>query len=589
MAKRRSRNPRICWGRGAEAVDTPRILARRISLADSGGFVIQQDATWKLFRGSRRHTTLAVLSVILLSTLLRLPLLQWPFAEHPDGFCCGHPDEVIHYDLVRAFRSGSDPGSYPPGLAFVTLMALKTPAAAATASLVPAVASEDRRDQIRVIAMARILSLAFSGVAILFLYLICLEIGLLPWLAATAAPLLGLAPLYAVQTAYGLADALNVALVLASSFFFLRWHRRPALHLELLFGLLLGGVFAVKLVGVVIGIPLLLSMIARSPSRRRTSLAIGIALIVGVGAFSGGHLRFASLPSMFQKVVVENARAARIEPGWNLIHHALSLIAGMGALFVLLLLFSIGGWMISRVGAGRSLRAVRVLGSMPAVGIGSALYFLCICFSSNPFTRHMLPVYPFLILFVLRALGERLRFRASPRLRIALPPVLFACALGYNAFATWPLLQSFVHDPLDQASRWVRSETSYEPRLEAFRNFPPVRVPAGTDVSDGSQELMIVHSAWLGRFTGSWWLKAAPSDLRDVYHFEGTFEEVRFWQKLTAGETTEWRVRASFGDDWNTPERLFLERIGRGYDQFVTAGRAYVVTRNGPFQLDRPR
>jgi hypothetical protein len=74
-----------------------------------------------------------------------------------------------------------------------------------------------------------------------------------------------------------------------------------------------------------------------------------------------------------------------------------------------------------------------------------------------------------------------------------------------------------------------------------------------------------------------------------VYHFDGSFEEVRFWQRLMAGEPTEWRVRASFGEDWNTPERLFLGLVGRGYDQFVTAGRAYVVTRNGSLPADRSR
>lgn len=538
-----------------------------------------------------RGPAVAVVLVIGLATLLRLPLLSWPFAEHPDALCCGHPDEIAQYDLVSAFRSGSDPGFYPPGLAFLTFLSLKTPAGAAVASLVPpAVVSEERRDRIRVIAMARILSLAVSGVAVFLLYLVCIESGLSPWLAATSAPLLALAPLYGVQTTYALADGLHVALLLASIYVFLTWHRRPRLHQEIPFGLLMGGVFAVKLVGLVIGIPPLVSMIVRSSSRRRTSLAIGVSLFVGACAFSGGHMRFASIFSMFQKIVVENARATRIRPGWNAVHHFFSLVPGMGALFLLLLLLSIGWWLIARAGARRPSPAIRVLDPLPAVGIGSVLYFLGICFSSNPFTRHMLPVYPFLILVVLGTIDSLLRARASPRLRTSLAHLLFFGAVAYNAFAIWPLLRSFVHDPLDQASAWVRAETTYEPRLAALRNFPPVpSVQAGPSGSDGSEKLMIVHSAWLGRFTGSWWLKPAPADMRDVYHFDGSFEEVRFWQKLMAGEPTEWRILASFGENWNTPERLFLARIGRGYDQFVTAGRAYIVTRNGSLRENPPK
>lgn len=544
----------------------------------SGSPVISEDTTGRrVVESLRSRTTIAVLSVIVLSTLLRLPLVQWPYAEHPDAPCCGNPDEATHYELVRAFRSESDPGSYPPGLAFLTFLALRTPARAAVSALVPpTVASEDHRDRIRVIAVARILCLSFSAVAVLLLYLICIEAGLSRWLAATSAPLLGLAPLYGIQTTFALADAPNVALLLASIYVFLKWHRRRQLSYEILFGLILGGVFAVKLVGVVIGIPLMVSMILRSPSRRRTALAIGVSLFVGVYAFAGGHMRFASISSVFQKVVVENVRATRIRPGWNAVHHLLSLLPGMGALFILLLMISIGWRLIARVRAWR----VRALDPLPAVGIGSLLYFLAICFSSNPFVRHVLPLYPFLILFVLVTTDALLRTRFSPGRGATVGSLLFACALAYNTFTSWPLARSFVDDPLDEASAWVRAETAFEPRVEAFRNFPPVPSVRARPAPPGApEELMIVHSAWLGRLTGSWWLRPAPKEVRDVYHFDGSFEELRFWQKLMAGELTEWRVLASFGDDWNTPERLFLSLIGRGYDQFVTAGRAYVVAR----------
>lgn len=91
--------------------------------------------------------------------------------------------------------------------------------------------------------------------------------------------------------------------------------------------------------------------------------------------------------------------------------------------------------------------------------------------------------------------------------------------------------------------------------------------------------LSVIALSWVGRLTGSWWLKPAPTELRDVYHFDGSLEELQSWQEVMAGKSRDWRVIASFGDDWRTPERLFLSLVGRGYDQFVTAGRVSVISR----------
>jgi hypothetical protein len=151
--------------------------------------------------------------------------------------------------------------------------------------------------------------------------------------------------------------------------------------------------------------------------------------------------------------------------------------------------------------------------------------------------------------------------------------------VGYNTFATLPLLRSFAEDPVDRAMAWVRAKTAYDPRVPSFRNFPPIPSVRTRPVASGPDAVTNVHSAWLGRLTGSWWLRPAPVDLRDVYHFEGTVKDLRFWQKLAAGRAGDCQVIQTFGDDWATPERLFLSLLGRGYDQFVTAGRVLVVAR----------
>ncbi len=529
---------------------------------------------------SARGPAVAVILVIGLATLLRLPLLSWPFAANPQSSCCGHPDEITHYDLLRAFRSGLDPGSYPPGFAVLTALALRTPAGDAASSFAPAGIMGEERDRIRSVWMGRILSLVFSGVAVWLLYRLCVGAGLAAPIAAVSAPMLAMAPLFSVQSTYALADVPHVALVVACTVTFLWWDRLRRLSQEALFGLLLGGVFAFKLIGVVFGIPLLLSMATRSVSRRRTVMTVGLAFLAGLLAFSAGFLRFALPSSIFEKVVVENARASRIRPGWNAVHHLLSLVPGMGAPFTLLLVVAVV-WFGFRVVRRRGRVPFRPLDPLPAIAIGTLLYFLSVCFSSNPFTRHMLPVYPFLILFVLLQVIVPLSNGVSKELRPFTAVLVFLFFVTYGTFATRPLLRSFAEDPVDRALVWVRANTAYEPRFPPFRNFPPVPSVRSRPIDRGGADaLTIVHSAWAGRLTGSWWLRPAPVDLRDVYHFEGTVEDLRFWQKLMAGGAGDWRVIQAFGDDWTTPERLFLSLLGRGYDQFVTAGRVFVVARS---------
>jgi hypothetical protein len=186
----------------------------------------------------------------------------------------------------------------------------------------------------------------------------------------------------------------------------------------------------------------------------------------------------------------------------------------------------------------------------------------------------MLPVYPLLVLFALSEVASRTT-------RAAVGVALSVSFFAYGIYATRPVLGSFVHDPVDRAVAWVRSETPCDPRVPPLRNFAPLTSAATRPRAPGEPaQVMIVHSAWLGRLTGSWWLKPAPADLRDVYHFEGGLPELRFWQKLAAvREADGWRVVRTFGDDWKTPESLFLSALGRGYDQFVTAGRVLVIAR----------
>src|SRR4029453_18517930 len=194
----------------------------------------------------------AVVLTIALTTALRRPLVTWPFASNPASYCCGHPDEVGHYELSREFRSGRDPGTYPPGFAVVTSIAPRTPAAATAARLVPPGVTGEEHEKARAIATGRIVSVVFSGAAVALLYVLCLGAGIPAPTAAASAPMLALAPLFIVQGTYALPDAAHAALVLAMLVAFLAWDRRRTAIREVVFGFFLGGVFPLKILGAVI-------------------------------------------------------------------------------------------------------------------------------------------------------------------------------------------------------------------------------------------------------------------------------------------------------------------------------------------------
>src|SRR4030095_7303462 len=242
----------------------------------------------------------AVVLTIALTTALRRPLVTWPFASNPASYCCGHPDEVGHYELSREFRSGRDPGTYPPGFAVVTSIAPRTPAAATPARLVSPRGAGGERGQARATATGRIVSVVFSGAAVALLYVLCLGAGIPAPTAAASAPMLALAPLFIVQGTYALPAAGPAALVLALLLAFLAWDRRRTACREVVFGFFLGAVFAFKIVGIVIGLPPFVSMLVRSPSRRRTAATAGRSFLAGMLAFSGGFLRFARTAALFK-------------------------------------------------------------------------------------------------------------------------------------------------------------------------------------------------------------------------------------------------------------------------------------------------
>ncbi len=535
---------------------------------------------------------LGVIIALALSLLMRFPALTWPLNQQRDAPCCGHPDERVHYVLSRRFQREADqrPYSYPPGLAYLTYIGERTGLGRLADALAPPGAGGAKRQQIRGIYTARLISLLFSVLGIWLMYALCRQAGLSRWLASCGAAFLAFSPLFSVHSIYGLADVPNAVLVLASVALFLRWCERPAATLLAAFALLTGAAFAVKL-GVTIGLALAPRILVTSHRRMRD-----LALLVGGGAAgavltSGGSLTPGQLTSISRTVEVTMWGVETSLP-WNMVHHLGSVITGLGWLFAIVLAASLLGWRSWVREAGRPDWRRTLTSPWSALAAGCVLTFLVICQSSSAFTRQMLVLYPYVVLFAMAGISRLGPLRAlqdAPQDgRWTAPNLAGAAALAlvtsYGSMAAWPVLGSFSDDPNLRAAAWLQAHTDGDDRIDftqyaerAKQSFD--RAPARP--GDGrTRELLVIHSHWVERLTGRWWLKPAPASLAETKR--PPTEDPRVlssWQRVMAGHPTGLRIVATFGHDWWTPERAFLSLVGRGYDQFVTTGQVYIVER----------
>lgn len=501
--------------------------------------------------------------LVILSIALRLPILTWPIGQAAHASCCGNIDEITHYNNLKGFTTGKPASWYPTSFAFLTYAAERVGAARLADRLI-AQKSDVPPDRSRDVIAARLVSIAFSCAAIFLMFRLALLARLGPMSALAAAAFLGLSPLFLVQTTYGTADGATLAFVMAYVYAFVAWSEKRSVGWALAFGLAMGAALVIK-GSILIALPLAVCMVAWSANRVATAAAMLAAAFTAVAGLSGMSLGFAHPRVLYQLVVENNMRTAKFSVFENSLHYAGSVVPSLGVLFSLLLLISI-------VAYGRRLardhpRWKGAVGSpWTIVAVGCGLHFVGVCFLSNPFVRHLLPLHPFLILFALRELGvvaASVHFGQRMRLLAVLS------VIAYEASISWPIVRSFGDDPMSQASRWLQAETGLRLPPTDGLNLPP-REHGG---------VLVVHSWWSGRVTGRWWLKPSPRSLDEAYHFRGSAADFELWRRVLGGQSKEWRVIWSSGEDWNTPERWFLTWLGKGYDQGVTAGRVEIFAR----------
>lgn len=521
----------------------------------------------------------ALAVVMLLSLALRLPALTWPLNQQPQTRCCGHPDEGNHYEILRSLPSIHPQGEHAPGFAVIVYLAERLGAGHAAQLFVPANAID--HDRTRAIYTARLVSIGFSLLAVWLVYLLGRSFGATGLHAVTGAALVALSPLFSAQSIYGLPDIPNLALVLGYVYVFIRWTKRPAPLL--LFGLafLVGAALAVKL-GFLVALPLMLFMILRSDRRIRDAALLCAGVAAG-GILVSGGAGASRMRMVWDMVWYDNVTGAERSLLWNAVHYIGSLVAGMGVHAVLIVVVSLA-LSLPRVRGAISAGSGRIL-ERPglAVALGCAIHFAAISGFNAAFTRHMLLLYPFLAIFAMVGVSSSPVFHDR---RSAILLLLFVIVLG--TIATWPVMRSFSSDPSVVAARWLEGHAGagdcihFTWYTDRTRELLPWDTGAACAGDTRPARFLVIHSAWSGRFTGSWWLKPRPKAAAEVHNVAVEESELKFWQRLFEGLDAEWRITAAFGDDWPTVERRFLTLTGRGYDQFATPGRIVIAEREAP-------
>ena len=529
-----------------------------------------------------RRALIALAAAMLLSVAIRLPALTWPLHQQPASFCCGHPDEGDYYAIFSSFGSTWD-DDHPPGFAFAVYLADRLGLGRVAQLLIPPEATD--RARTRGVYTARLVSLLCSLVVGWLVYVLGRRSGMAGPFAASASALVLFSPLFSVYSMYGLPDVLNMALILGYVYVFLQLTESPASWRLLAFAFLVGGAFAVKL-GVLIAAPLVVHVVLLSARRAASAALLGLGLTTGAFVVSGGSFNISRMRMAFDMVYSQSLTIAERTPTWNMIHYLLSSVAGIGVHFGAILVLSLFGW-LSWIRM-RSLRDREAMDtSWLAVALGCVLHFVVISNFGAPFTRHMLPLYPFLAIFGVVGLSYLDLFRR----RIASAALLIVVVV-LGALASRPVLRSFRNDPNVTAGRWLQTHAGVDECILFTKYAERTQDFLGRTARAGCQEgrsprFMVIHSQWSGRVTGRWWLKPRPGKPGDVYkfganamlRFDDRSRELEFWQSLDDGRAGDWRIVARFGDDSWTGERLFLRLVGRGYDQFTTPGEIVIAER----------
>jgi 4-amino-4-deoxy-L-arabinose transferase-like glycosyltransferase len=319
----------------------------------------------------------------------------------------------------------------------------------------------------------------------------------------------------------------------------------------------------------VMGIPPLVIVALMAPGRllrlaQTAAFFLCGAVIVNFGSFTPVDLIKTITAGVTSGTTFRTADVARI--------YGIELLASIGAPVVLLATLGLGAALraaFSR-GAGGRVLAVIVLGGIPI-----ALQTFAMLTKLDPFPRHFLPLFPWIVLLAATALAliaERLRSRP------ALVAGIFLLVFGWQAALVFDGERNYVTEPRNHAMKWIddnvpRGSTISWPTFErdlARRGLVPVKFP-----EDAQPDILVTEMHTLNHLvSGSGLRESYPTDWRTAFDALSP-ERLRAFQEVHRGRGGYRRV-AGFGEGYFMPElRLADCVLGNRSRNYLTEVQIY--------------
>lgn len=493
---------------------------------------------------SKNHVLLLIL-ILILGALVRLPGVFWgvSFTTKPH-FINYHPDEPSRAGMGQDFlmEITNPKGFYPQG--FPVQMALAS-------FLVPF--REISTPELVVIG--RLLSVMYAVLTIGLIYFLSKELFKNRSMALFAGMFLALSGLHVTESHYTTVDISTIFWMYASMYFSLLYGRRDKnIYLGLAI-ISIGMALAFKLSFLAL-IPIFYVLSKKKVKLIYWLLTLGGIFIVFMAA-NGGHYTLTNFILTLENVRNDNVNVIVKHNNWeNPLVYLIGLppaigLAGFAALLTgIFFLNKKRGWKILN---GDSFFIV----VLPLV-----LHGISICFLDIPFSRHFLPLVPFLTMIAAYGLHEIQKYLTSRRFYFLLTFIIL-----YQLLYVAGTEYYYIFDTRKAAIRWVKETIPQGETVSmgGHERFPEL-AQYKTDKSYDSNYL-VLHETQYYRYVRSELCPFKPfPDWEEVYHGNRiSFVQI---QKIFKGESSFDLIK-QFPVRCITPENCLYKKFWGTYPLFI--------------------
>jgi 4-amino-4-deoxy-L-arabinose transferase-like glycosyltransferase len=509
---------------------------------------------------STSRTTITLLAAVLLALAARVPGVFWG-DNFPGGFRRHHVDEWTHLVNAGVLIDPKTPPRtqpYPKGLAAHVAVPILvkeklssrggSPAADAQEGVVP--------PERTLVLLGRAWSVAYGALTIVVLYFLARRLTGSESIARIAAFLMALGGLHVSQSHFFVADVPALFWTLLGTHLLLvdldeRGSRPLALPLS---AFAMGVAAGIKLS--VFGLPTLVIVALLFPNRilriaQAAAFLLCGAVIVNLGSFTPGEVTRVLKAGVSTGIAYDPADLLRI--------YGLELLASIGGPIVLFAALGVGAALhaaFSKAGSGR-LFAVTLLILLPA-----ALQAFAMWKRFDPFPRHLLPFFPWLVILAaasLAALADRLRARRG------LVAGLFVVVFGWQAALVVDGERNYLTEPRNDAMRWIESRSNVPAGASvAWPGYETEIATRGLDatktVEQGRPDFIVAELYFWNHFlSGTGLRESYPADYRRVFDANSA-ERLGAFQNVYRG-TSGYTQAARFPESYVMPELRLADRI----------------------------